>query len=64
MQRHGQPDTHTRYWIDIPNLWAIETVDTQKRAQLLERACQQIGRTEPLRVFVQVNTSGEESKSN
>ncbi|RKP08949.1 hypothetical protein THASP1DRAFT_29245, partial [Thamnocephalis sphaerospora] len=47
----------------IPNLWAVETLDSRKRAQLLDHACMQVERAEPLRVFVQVNTSGEESKS-
>ncbi|KAI9794334.1 MAG: hypothetical protein M1835_006636 [Candelina submexicana] len=53
----------------IPNLWCVESVDTAKKADQLEK-----GRAafvekskdevkEKLRVFVQVNTSGEENKS-
>ncbi|EAS29893.3 YggS family pyridoxal phosphate enzyme [Coccidioides immitis RS] len=63
---------------DVRGLWAVESVDTQKKATLLDKGWgerlknhsaqqqqQQQGRAEPerLRVFVQVNTSGEESKS-
>lgn len=53
----------------IPNLWCVESVDTGKKADQLEKgraalvekekACEGV----PLRVFVQVNTSGEEEKS-
>ena len=50
---------------DCPNLWAVESVDSLKKAKELEK-----GRSEakadaatPLRIFVQVNTSGEASKS-
>jgi pyridoxal phosphate enzyme (YggS family) len=51
----------------IPNLWAVESVDTKEKAEKLE-----IGRkmlrssnrdAKKLRVYVQVNTSGEASKS-
>ncbi|KAI9592403.1 hypothetical protein BDF19DRAFT_451658 [Syncephalis fuscata] len=48
---------------DIPNLWMVETLDSQKRAELLNRACITAQRAEPLRVMVQVNTSDEESKN-
>ncbi|KAJ1967168.1 hypothetical protein IWQ62_002022 [Dispira parvispora] len=44
----------------IPNLWAVETVDTEKRANSLNAACE--NRTQPLHVFVQVNTSAETNK--
>ncbi|KAI1909282.1 hypothetical protein LOZ12_005335 [Ophidiomyces ophidiicola] len=56
---------------DVRGLWAVESVDTQKKASLLDKGWgerlnneQQTGTSEErLRVFVQVNTSGEESKS-
>jgi PLP dependent protein len=58
---------------DVPNLWAVESVDSVKKAQLLnkgrgemlERQNGRVGedRNSKLRVFVQVNTSGEESKA-
>lgn len=53
----------------IPNLWCVESVDTSKKADQLEKGrgllCEQSPEYahEPLRVFVQVNTSGEEEKS-
>ncbi|KAF9916767.1 hypothetical protein FBU30_001169 [Linnemannia zychae] len=47
----------------IPNLFAVETVDSAKKASTLDKACAAAARPEPLRIFLQVNTSGEESKS-
>lgn len=53
----------------IPNLWCVESVDTQKKLDQLEKGRQALCEHEPgykgvpLRVFVQVNTSGEEAKS-
>jgi len=57
----------------IPNLWCVESVDTLKKADALEKGRKELleqdeGEEVPeeeklLRVFVQVNTSGEESKS-
>jgi PLP dependent protein len=59
---------------DVHGLWAVESVDSLKKARLLDKGrgerqedngTEAQGGTgpEPLRVFVQVNTSGEESKS-
>jgi pyridoxal phosphate enzyme (YggS family) len=59
---------------DVRGLWAVESVDSLKKARLLDKgrgerkkdnSAEAQGRTglEPLRVFVQVNTSGEGSKS-
>ncbi|KAK5064347.1 hypothetical protein LTR84_000180 [Exophiala bonariae] len=58
---------------EVESLWAVESVDTVKKAGLLERGRKERderlteteggGGGEPLRVFVQVNTSGEDSKS-
>jgi|SRR5579871_2552390 len=42
----------------VKNLWVVETLDSEKKARLLESGASQ--RTDPLRVFIQVNTSGEE----
>ena len=53
----------------IPNLWCVESVDTSKKADQLDKGrgilCEKSPeyRETPLRVFVQVNTSGEEEKS-
>ncbi|XP_075488670.1 uncharacterized protein LOC142527673 isoform X2 [Primulina tabacum] len=46
----------------VPNLSMVETVDDEKIANHLDRVVGNIGR-KPLKVLVQVNTSGEESKS-
>lgn len=53
----------------IPNLWCVESVDTSKKADQLQKGrgllCEQSPEYAhvPLRVFVQVNTSGEAEKS-
>lgn len=53
----------------IPNLWCVESVDTAKKADLLQNGryalCKESPeyKDTPLRVFVQVNTSGEAEKS-
>jgi len=44
----------------VPNLWCVETVDSRKKAHLLEAGAVAGGRKEFLRVFIQVNTSREE----
>ncbi|XVF70726.1 hypothetical protein PTKIN_Ptkin11bG0185800 [Pterospermum kingtungense] len=46
----------------VPNLALFEGVDNEKIANHLDRAVSNLGRN-PLKVFVQVNTSGEASKS-
>lgn len=46
----------------VPNLDMVESVDDEKIANHLDRAVGNLGR-KPLKVLVQVNTSGEESKS-
>ncbi|XP_059442567.1 uncharacterized protein LOC132174864 [Corylus avellana] len=46
----------------VPNMAMIEGVDNEKMANHLDRAVSSLGRN-PLKVCVQVNTSGEASKS-
>ncbi|XP_065879463.1 uncharacterized protein [Euphorbia lathyris] len=46
----------------VPNLAMVETVDDEKIANHLDRAIGNLGR-KPLKVLIQVNTSGEQSKS-
>ncbi|MQL75097.1 hypothetical protein Taro_007475 [Colocasia esculenta] len=64
----GTPATSIhQIWIEVgpagvPNLDMVESVDDIKIANHLDRAVSSIGRR-PLKVLVQVNTSGEESKS-
>ncbi|KAH8690921.1 hypothetical protein BGW36DRAFT_389600 [Talaromyces proteolyticus] len=52
---------------DVRALWAVESVDTRKKASLLDRGWRERtdreGVEERLRVFVQVNTSGEGNKA-
>lgn len=54
---------------DVRGLWAVESVDTEKKASLLDKGWGERKKVhgqeeeEKLRVFVQVNTSGEENKS-
>jgi PLP dependent protein len=45
---------------EVKNLWCVETVDSEKKARLLEAGAASIDRNERLKVFVQVNTSDEE----
>ncbi|KAF1978354.1 hypothetical protein BU23DRAFT_449755 [Bimuria novae-zelandiae CBS 107.79] len=51
----------------IPNLWCVSSVDTEKKCNQLEAGRKALiekdATVEPLRVMVQVNTSGEEAKS-
>lgn len=50
--------------LKVPNLFAVHTVDTLKLAQELQKRAAALRPAETkLRIFVQVNTSGEESKS-
>eukprot|EP00041_Stephanoeca_diplocostata_P010529 m.167228 g.167228 ORF g.167228 m.167228 type:complete len:285 (+) comp18187_c0_seq2:406-1260(+) len=46
----------------VPNLKVVETITSKKQARLLDKALEDAGKPEPLRVFVQVNTSGETAK--
>ncbi|CAO3638515.1 unnamed protein product [Mucor hiemalis] len=47
----------------IPNLFVVETLDSAKKADALNKACISVSRQNKLKVYVQVNTSGEEAKS-
>ncbi|CAL5869416.1 uncharacterized protein PFLUO_LOCUS3645 [Penicillium psychrofluorescens] len=56
---------------DVRGLWAVESVDTQKKATLLDKgwgerktqAGDEAAENQKLRIYVQVNTSGEENKA-
>ena len=48
---------------DVPNLYAVESVDSEKKARELDKGRSESSSSSTLNVFVQVNTSGEESKS-
>ena len=47
----------------IPNLYLLETVDTIKLADKLNNARSSMEGLPPLQIYIQINTSGEESKS-
>ncbi|KAL2880505.1 hypothetical protein SGCOL_004225 [Colletotrichum sp. CLE4] len=69
----GLQSTHAKKLAKIPNLFCVSSVDTLKKVQLLNASRAELisssssdgssGPVEPLGVHVQVNTSGEESKS-
>jgi PLP dependent protein len=44
----------------VKNLWCVETVDSEKKAKLLEKGAAGLERTALLKVFIQVNTSEED----
>ena len=46
----------------VPSLSCLETLDSEKLANKLNSTIENMGRETPLKVYVQVNTSGEESK--
>ena len=49
--------------VSVPNLHCVHTVDSLKLAAELQKRCLALRPERPLAVLVQVNTSGEESKS-
>jgi len=63
----GLQSGHCASVAKIPNLWCVSSVDSLKKARLLDKARGDLAASEPstakLRVHVQVNTSGEASKS-
>lgn len=59
---HLQSSKASKLIKEVPNLAVLETVDSAKLAGKLNNACVQAGRPS-LDVFIQVDTSGEETKS-
>jgi len=47
--------------LEVPSLWIVETVDSYKLAQVLDKTCTNAGRKDPLNIFVQVKTSPEQN---
>jgi len=47
----------------IPNLYLVSSVDTLKKATQLDAGRSTISSADPLNIHVQINTSGEDSKS-
>ncbi|RYO99718.1 hypothetical protein DL766_005692 [Monosporascus sp. MC13-8B] len=66
-QGTGYLRRHCKNLAKIPNLWCVSSVDTEKKAQLLSKHRGELMASDPaipeLNVHVQVNTSGEASKS-
>ncbi|KAJ1441332.1 Pyridoxal phosphate homeostasis protein [Sesbania bispinosa] len=60
--RLGEHYPRMLYAGGVPNLAMVEGVDNHKVANFLDRTVSSLGR-DPLKVLVQVNTSGEASKS-
>lgn len=48
--------------INVPALYMIETLDSEKIANTVDKAWGKLNKPEPLKVLVQVNTSQEEAK--
>ena len=59
---HLQRNKASQLIANVPKLWMIETVDTSRLATSLDAALKRNNPEKRLRVLVQVNTSGEESK--
>ena len=55
--------TYQRFILAIPNLFSVQTLGSVKAASALDKALSSNRSTSPLRVLLQVNTSGEDSKS-
>lgn len=52
-----------RALVSVPNLFCMESVDREKTATALQKAALSLNRPEKLHIMIQVNTSGEDSKS-
>ena len=60
---HLQSNKVKKLITSVPNLALFETLDTEKLATKLNKEVGKIQREGPLRVLIQVNTSGEDTKS-
>ncbi|XP_041369277.1 pyridoxal phosphate homeostasis protein-like isoform X2 [Gigantopelta aegis] len=49
--------------LDVPNLYLVETIDSEKLAEAVNSSWGRRKKTDHLKVMVQINTSEEESKS-
>ena len=59
---HLQSSKASKMIRELPNLDLLETIDSIKLASKLNNACETVGR-QPLKVLVQLDTSGEDTKS-
>ena len=49
------------YFSDVPNLYLIETIDSEKLAEVVNASWMRLKKPDRLKVMVQINTSEEES---
>lgn len=49
--------------LSVPNLYIIETIDSEKLANTVNQSWEKLGKDHKLKIMVQVNTSGEDGKS-
>lgn len=47
--------------VGAPGLWVVEGVDSRSKADALNKAVKNLEMPKKLRVFLQINASGEES---
>jgi pyridoxal phosphate enzyme (YggS family) len=59
---HLQSGKASKLVREVPNLAVVQTVDSLKLASKLSNACETAGRP-PLSIYIQVDTSGEDTKS-
>jgi pyridoxal phosphate enzyme (YggS family) len=60
---HLQSSKSNKLVRDVPNLYMLETIDSEKLANKLQNACALANRETPLIVLIQVDTSNEDTKS-
>ncbi|KAG8185837.1 hypothetical protein JTE90_024811 [Oedothorax gibbosus] len=49
--------------LNCPNLYMLHTLDSIKLAEIVQKEMIKVGKSEPLKVMIQVNTSNETNKS-
>ena len=52
-------DLCLQFILEVPNLYMIETIGTKKLAKSLHTSWMKLAKEEPLKIMLQVNTSGE-----
>lgn len=60
---HLQSSKASKLIRNVPNLYMLETIDSAKLATKLHTAIESSDRSDPLNVLIQVDTSGEDTKS-
>lgn len=60
---HLQSQKASKLIRDVPSLFMLESIDSEKLASKLNNACENAEREQLLNVLIQVDTSGEDTKS-